>query len=708
MNTSITKTILFLLFTLLSTLSYGQTFDWETATLNSSPGYPNLSASQVINGTYHATFRMPNLGPINLTNAGQGTSGLSVRNSQPQPTTLMLFYPALNIQSVQVYAMTNNQNWVFKSIDDNGNVLNTTTATVDINLSTVALNWTNVTKIEISKAEGWSGNYGVDDIVFTPYIAPCNVNIPDANFKNYLIGNSSINTNGDAEIQCSEAAAVTSLDIESLNIADATGLNAFTNLALLYAGSNQLTTIDLSGMNSLASLYLEYNQLTSIDLSGLSALQAVYLLNNQLSSINLNGTTNLENLQISDNQLSSLDLSQSSQLEYINFSDNQLISIDFSNNNNLLGVVCYRNLLTSLDVSSNLQLQGLLCAENQITSLDLSNNINFNGNLRANDNNLTSLNVANGNNPNIALFIAMNNLNLTCITVDDVAYSTANWTSIDPQTSFSTGCNIPEPTVEMTDATTALFSWAAIPNATSYQVKYRLKNTTSWSTSGTTTTQRNVPNLTAKKYYQYKVRCQFTNGSWSDFSAVELFYTSACDVPTGVASIYLDNTRMRIRWDNNPSEIKAKVRYREVGTSTWYTQNSGDGNNYIYINNLTPNAEYQYRVRSNCDGNDWSEYSASYFHDLNSVQRIAAESVSETKIYPNPARDVLFVAFDNKNAEQVNSTITDGLGKTIQSSMNNSNNGTQQIDISRIPNGYYFISIQKENSVETLKFLKVN
>ena len=35
-----------------------------------------------------------------------------------------------------------------------------------------------------------------------------NVNIPDANFKAYLVGESDINTNGDSEIQVSEAAVV--------------------------------------------------------------------------------------------------------------------------------------------------------------------------------------------------------------------------------------------------------------------------------------------------------------------------------------------------------------------------------------------------------------------------------------------------------------------------------------------------------------------
>ena len=34
-----------------------------------------------------------------------------------------------------------------------------------------------------------------------------NVNIPDANFKGYLLGNTAINTNGYTEIQVSEATA---------------------------------------------------------------------------------------------------------------------------------------------------------------------------------------------------------------------------------------------------------------------------------------------------------------------------------------------------------------------------------------------------------------------------------------------------------------------------------------------------------------------
>ena len=46
-----------------------------------------------------------------------------------------------------------------------------------------------------------------------------------------------------------------------------------------------------------------------------------------------------------------------------------------------------------------------------------------------------------GNNTALLYLFAWNNPNLTCIEVDDVAWSNANWTDIDPQTSFSTDCN---------------------------------------------------------------------------------------------------------------------------------------------------------------------------------------------------------------------------------------------------------------------------
>ena len=93
-----------------------------------------------------------------------------------------------------------------------------------------------------------------------------------------------------------------------------------------------------------------------------------------------------------------------------------------------------------IDVTQNTALNTLRCYNNQLTSLDVSQNTALEW-LDCNDNNLFCLNVANGNNSNFTSFYATVNPNLSCIEVDDVAYSDTTWTDIDPQTTFSTNCN---------------------------------------------------------------------------------------------------------------------------------------------------------------------------------------------------------------------------------------------------------------------------
>ena len=207
-----------------------------------------------------------------------------------------------------------------------------------------------------------------------------NVTIPDANFKSYLVNNSSINTNNDSEIQVSEANAfIGTINCPNLSISDLTGIEAFTALTGLSCGSNQLTSLDVSGATALVTLNCAFNQLTPLDLSN----------NNALIEIDCE--------------------------------DNQLTSLDVSNNNALTILSCGNNLLTSLDISSCNALTGLFCFDNE---------------------QLQCLNLKNGNNTVMSLYL-FGNPNLTCIEVDDENYSTTNWTgaNIDSQIYFSTGCN---------------------------------------------------------------------------------------------------------------------------------------------------------------------------------------------------------------------------------------------------------------------------
>ena len=208
------------------------------------------------------------------------------------------------------------------------------------------------------------------------------VNIPDANFKAYLVGNSAINTNGDSEIQVSEAAAFNGeIYCYDLNISNLTGIEAFTALTKLYCYNNQLDSLDVSQNTALIYLYCFGNQLTSLDVSQNTALTSLLCL------------------------------------------DNQLDSLDVSQNTALIRLECESNQLTSLNVSQNTALTYLWCESNQLSSLD----------------------VRNGNNTNFVYFSATNNPNLYCINVDDDAFSTFNWTGFyfvfDSQHYFSNNCS---------------------------------------------------------------------------------------------------------------------------------------------------------------------------------------------------------------------------------------------------------------------------
>ena len=102
---------------------------------------------------------------------------------------------------------------------------------------------------------------------------------------------------------------------------------------------------------------------------------------------------------------------------------------------------CQNNQLTTLDVSNNTTLYYFQCQENQLTSLDVSQNTVL-ITLVCNNNQLTSLDVRHGNNDSIIDFNTINNPNLTCIDVDNAAWSTSNWWNfIDPQHYFSNNCS---------------------------------------------------------------------------------------------------------------------------------------------------------------------------------------------------------------------------------------------------------------------------
>ena len=133
-----------------------------------------------------------------------------------------------------------------------------------------------------------------------------NVNIPDANFKAFLVGNTSINTSGDSEIQVSEASAYTGyIAASNQGIMDVTGIEAFTEIAGLHLfGNSNLTSIDVSQNTKIVQLLIENTSVSGLlDLSMLTALTDFKANDTAITDINMaNGNnSNVTRFQVLNN-----------------------------------------------------------------------------------------------------------------------------------------------------------------------------------------------------------------------------------------------------------------------------------------------------------------------------------------------------------------------------------------------------------------------
>ncbi|MAM29469.1 MAG: hypothetical protein CMC13_10655 [Flavobacteriaceae bacterium] len=248
------------------------------------------------------------------------------------------------------------------------------------------------------------------------------VNIPDPLFKEALLNqiNPTINTNGDNEIQLSEAQAATIIKVSNSEFTDLTGIEAFMNLEEIWGQNFEFEALDLSANNNLERISISIGPLTEIilpsetntleyfsvwgtdlsvlpDINNYVNLSSVSVRSNpNLAELNVSGLTNLEYLSLNGTAISSLDLSENLDLillaiENTNISTIDLTplslttlsfgesvqSINLASQNLLEELEIYGLGLPSLDISTNVQLKRLLLNEFPFTNINLSSNSNL-------------------------------------------------------------------------------------------------------------------------------------------------------------------------------------------------------------------------------------------------------------------------------------------------------------------------------------------
>jgi hypothetical protein len=169
------------------------------------------------------------------------------------------------------------------------------------------------------------------------------VDIPDANFKQYLLNTNFsgrfIDENQDREVQVSEALTFTELRIDELVVANFTsmkGIEAFTNVTSLYI-ITYITELDLSALSSLTLIDITASNLTNLNISGLTNLVSLRLVGLNISSLDLSASSNVSTAFLIDlDYIASLVIGNNTQLDSFYISTKTLTYLDLGGCPNLL------------------------------------------------------------------------------------------------------------------------------------------------------------------------------------------------------------------------------------------------------------------------------------------------------------------------------------------------------------------------------------
>ncbi|BDS12016.1 T9SS type A sorting domain-containing protein [Aureispira anguillae] len=553
-----------------------------------------------------------------------------------------------------------------------------------------------------------------------------NVTIPDANFKAELLANTSINTNGDTEIQLTEAQAFSgAINVDGKNITDLTGIETFvllenlscnnnqlialdlsTNTALrtLYCYNNQLTTLDVSGNATLMWLWCNNNQLTTLDVSTNTGLTNLYCQRNQLTALDVTLNTSLTRLQCSNNQLMTLDVSQNTNLTHLHGSNNQLSILDISNNlalttlgvsgnqlatldvslNTLLtSLDCSANQLTVLDVITNTLLTYLSCFNNQLSVLDVSNNTALTG-LMCSDNQLMALDVS--MNAALVTFWCSNN-QLTALDVSN---------NLGLSSLICSGNQLSALDFSLNVALTTL--WCD----NNQLISLNVQNGTN--TNITSFVARSNPNLLCIQVDDPV----YSTTNWTNINNTTSYGTS-CNTLLAVNALDFEgkaiNGGIRLDWrGQNEVEVAYYILERSInGIVFEYLLQQGtemEGDQYKHWDTQPYNGTNYYRLKQvNLDGTVL--YSSIIAVDYQSAQQW------RMTLAPNPVEDQLRIDCNGFNEGEVALEIYTTNGNKLYSNSNWSpKNSPLVVAVNNYPSGLYFLKIKQGNNTYIRHFVK--
>lgn len=167
--------------------------------------------------------------------------------------------------------------------------------------------------------------------------------------------------------------------------------------------------------------------------------------------------------------------------------------------------------------------------------------------------------------------------------------------------------------------------WAGQATGITYSIRWRVRNTPTWTGSATATTNTYLlTGLTNATTYEWQVQpvCATSTADWS----ASAFATALCDIPSPIPATGVGSTSAVTNWNFITGGTQYELQWRAIASANWTSVNSLTASPYS-LTGLQPSTLYEYRVRKLCtDGNSSAFSSPVSFSTLACGQMFTVKS----------------------------------------------------------------------------------
>ena len=185
--------------------------------------------------------------------------------------------------------------------------------------------------------------------------------------------------------------------------------------------------------------------------------------------------------------------------------------------------------------------------------------------------------------------------------------------------------------------------------------------------------------------------------------------TNNCALPTSLSTSNITGTTAKANWVQSQCRFNYTIRISVHGLDNWTPYTINPATTYTFTG-LSLGTSYDWEIQTNCNtsGTINSGWSAMQTFTT-AAQRTPEEENGSTSfnIYPNPAKEMVTIAFSSMDEGVYNIKLIDMIGRVVKSEIGNAGQGenTYLMNLDGIAKGVYMVILQKGDKLSKAKLV---